>query len=197
MVSQNNEAEVVLNYFNGHVGSLLSLGENDGKTFSNSYDLIQAGWSADLVEPIYKPYYAMKTLHESNPKVKCHNFGIASQDEVRNIFSPEDTLIASLIESEVKKWKTPYSQVECQFYTFSTAYLLKFWNKRFDFITIDCEGMDLEILKQINLNDLRCRCICIEYSGNQDNLQAIREYCANHGLTKDLALNFENVILAI
>lgn len=196
MVSQNNEAEVVLNYFNGYVGSLLSLGENDGKTFSNSYDLIQAGWSADLVEPIYKPYYAMKTLHESNPKVKCHNFGIASQNEVRNIFSPEDTLIASLIESEVKKWNRPYSQVECQFYTFSTAYE-RFKNIFFNFITIDCEGMDLEILKQIPFHKTNTSCICVEYSGNQENLKAIREHCGHFGLTKELALNFENVILAI
>lgn len=196
MVSQNNEAEVVINYFNGYVGSLLSLGENDGKTFSNSYDLIQLGWSADLVEPIYKPYHAMKTLHESNPKVKCHNFGISSQNEVRNIFSPEDTLIASLIESEVKKWNTPYSQVECQFYTFDRAFK-KFRNLWFQFITIDCEGMDLEILKQIDLLDLGCKCICVEYSGNQENLKAIREYCALDGLKKELLLNFENVILAV
>ena len=196
MVSQNNEAELVINYFNGYVGSLLSLGENDGKTFSNSYDLIQLGWSADLVEPIYKPYYAMKTLHESNPKVKCHNFGISSQNEVRNIFSPEDTLIASLIESEVKKWNTPYSQVECQFYTFKTAYE-RFKNLCFEFITIDCEGMDLEILKQLPLGFLGCQCICVEYSGNQDNLQAIRSYCAQYDLKNELALNFENVILAV
>lgn len=196
MVSQNNEADVVINYFNGYVGSLLSLGENDGKTFSNSYDLIQLGWSADLVEPIYKPYYAMKTLHESNPKVKCHNFGISSQNEVRNIFSPEDTLIASLIESEVKKWNTPYSQVECQFYTYKTAYK-KFNNIKFDFITIDCEGMDLEILRQIDLLNLGCKCICVEYSGNQETLKAIREYCALDGLKKELLLNFENVILAV
>ena len=195
MVSQNNEAEVVINYFNGYVGSLLSLGENDGKTFSNSYDLIQLGWSADLVEPIYKPYYAMKTLHESNPKVKCHNFGISSQNEVRNIFSPEDTLIASLIESEVKKWNTPYSQVECQFYTFERAFK-KFRNMWFQFITIDCEGMDLEILKQIDLLDIGCMCICVEYSGNQETLKAIREYCGEHGLKKELLLNFENVILS-
>lgn len=195
MVSQNNEAEVVINYFNGYVGSLLSLGENDGKTFSNSYDLIQLGWSADLVEPIYKPYYAMKTLHESNPKVKCHNFGISSHNEVRNIFSPEDTLIASLIESEVKKWNTPYSQVECQFFDFYTAHE-RFINNVFDFITIDCEGMDLEILRQIPLR-FGCKCVCVEYSGNQETLKAIREYCGEHGLKKELLLNFENVILAV
>lgn len=196
MVSQNNEAEVLLNYFKEYKGTLLSLGENDGKTFSNSFNLIKAGWGGDLVEPIYKPYSEMKLLHNPNDNVRCHNFGISTQNEVRNIFSPDDTLIASLIESEVQKWNTPYNQIKCQFYDFETAKTL-FKYQKFDFITIDCEGMDYEILQQMNLSELGCKCICVEYSGNQMALALIRAYCESHGLKNEILLNFENIILTV
>ena len=54
--SQNKEAQIVLNYFNGRVGNLCDIGTNDGITFSNSYDLIQTGWTATLLEPSPKAY---------------------------------------------------------------------------------------------------------------------------------------------
>ena len=39
--SQNNEQNIILNYFKNYKGTLLDLGANDGITFSNSYaDLI-------------------------------------------------------------------------------------------------------------------------------------------------------------
>jgi len=54
--SQNNEQEIIENFFKRqeNEGSdlvLLSIGENDGKTLSNSLACIERGWRATLVEP--------------------------------------------------------------------------------------------------------------------------------------------------
>jgi hypothetical protein len=47
--SQNKEEEVILNYFNGHVGTFVDLGANDGITFSNTRALAERGWKGVLI----------------------------------------------------------------------------------------------------------------------------------------------------
>ena len=67
--SQNQEQEIILNYFGDKVGTLLSIGENDGETLSNSRALILNGWSADLVEPAPLTYKKLNDLYITNDKV--------------------------------------------------------------------------------------------------------------------------------
>jgi len=38
-------------------------------------------------------------------------------------------------------------------------------SKKFDFISIDCEGLDGDILEQIDLTETSC--VCIEWNGNE------------------------------
>ena len=53
MYSQNHEDDIVLNFFQNTESNktVLEIGANDGKTFSNSLLLIENGWKAHLVEP--------------------------------------------------------------------------------------------------------------------------------------------------
>jgi len=49
--SQNNEQQVILDYFGEHyIGTFLDLGCNDGQTFSNTRALALNGWSGVLVD---------------------------------------------------------------------------------------------------------------------------------------------------
>jgi hypothetical protein len=66
--------------------------------------------------------------------------------------------------------------------------------KYFDFISIDAEGVDYEILEQINLKHTQM--VCIEHNGNVDLFHLIKDYCNKAGLTKCLLTNLENVIWA-
>ena len=45
MYSQNNEEQVILDYFGNKIGNLLDIGANDGITLSNSRKLIELGWA--------------------------------------------------------------------------------------------------------------------------------------------------------
>ena len=49
--SQNNEQDIIMQYFIGNRGTFLDIGANDGVTLSNTYALQQAGWGGVLVEP--------------------------------------------------------------------------------------------------------------------------------------------------
>lgn len=194
--SQNNEAEIVINYFNGRVGTLLSLGENDGKTLSNSYDLIQLGWSADLFEPVLECYAKICNLHKENQNVFAHPYGVADISGKHLFYQTEDTLVASLNKEAALSWGSKHKTVYLDFLTVDEM-IYECIHKKFEFITIDCEGSDMDILEKLDLTKLNCHCICLEHGNNQSNYQRMKEICNSHGLNKELLRNFENVIFAI
>lgn len=193
--SQNNEAEVVINYFGAFVGNVLDIGANDGITFSNSYDLIQRGWSAMLVEPCPEPFERLKVVHAKKPVVYA-NCAIGTVTEKKMMYVPDDTLIASADKQQVETWKHAAGntkEVETVFLSWPDFCAHSPLFEGYDFISIDAEGSDWDILQQMNLTEMGCKCICIEHSGNFDN---IKNYCAQFGLTKELLRNGENIILA-
>ena len=195
MVSQNNEAEVVINYFNGRRGNILSLGENDGKTLSNSYDLIQLGWGADLFEPVLECYAKIRDLHKERDDVFAHPYGIHEKTGKQTFYLTEDTLVASLNKELAASWGGKYKTVYLDFLSVEDM-ILENVHKKFEFITIDCEGSDLAILERLDLAKLGCECLCIEHGNSESNYERMKEICASHGLNKVLLRNFENVIFA-
>lgn len=196
--SQNNEAEIVAKYFNGFIGVLLDIGANDGKTFSNSYDLIKSGWVGELIEPTERGFNNLSMLYCDNPKIALHNFVVGSKYGIFDFCSPNDSLLATNDPSLLDKWKNKgvtYEVVKKLFCTFADAKKI-FMYKTFDFITIDAEGMDLEILLQMDLNALGCKCICVEHNSDKEVYNKIKSHCSKFGLTKELLYNAENTILA-
>jgi FkbM family methyltransferase len=191
--SQNNETEVVLKYFNGFVGNLLDIGANNGFDLSNSYDLLNSGWHGTLVEPVKAAFNAI----QERPNVEKFNFGIGEKTGIFDFCNASDSLLATTKPNMLVKWTTvTHEVVPVQFYTFADA-LLQFMVKRFDFITIDAEGMDFEILHQMNLTDLGCKCICIEHNSTPQIAEKMKFYCASFGLSKELLRNGENIIMAL
>lgn len=180
--SQHGEQQIITDYFKGFVGTLLDLGANDGKTFSNSRALLELGWYGVLVEPSEKSFKELQKNSDYFP-VQLHNVGIADYCgkaefyESGSLCSPEDhALVSSMKEKETDRWKKK-SKPEDPIVEFTKttilvidfATLLK--NSRcdtFDFITIDTEGMEIEILKQMDLKSLGCKMICLEYNNKPE-----------------------------
>jgi hypothetical protein len=51
-------------------------------------------------------------------------------------------------------------------------------NEKFDIISIDIEGMDYEVLSQMNLDELGCKILCIEFNGLECGTKIfIIQYC--------------------
>ena len=50
----------------------------------------------------------------------------------------------------------------------------------FDFISIDCEGADWEVLQQIDLTALACQMLCVEVNGK--DASKFTNYAAKHGM---------------
>lgn len=197
MYSQNNEEQVILDYFKDFSGSLLDIGANDGVTFSNSLALIERGWYASLVEPSPSAFSKLSQLHSDNPKVKVYQFaiGATTEDVVLHVNDPhipnDDSLLATTKASEMNRWGAlKFNETKVEQYTFKDA----FEGQKFDFITIDAEGVDIEILQQINLAEVGCKLLCVEHNGKK--IEEYRDYCAKYGM-KEISINAENIIMAL
>ena len=68
--------------------------------------------------------------------------------------------------------------------------------EKFPYISIDAEGYDWEILKQIDLKKYGVEMLCIEWNGIEQLAYNYTHYCAPFGLT-ELRRNEENMIFAL
>lgn len=195
MYSQNKEEQYILDYWKGEKGTLLDIGANDGKTFSNSLALIERGWEADLVEPNPEAYKKLEALHKGNEKVTCYDCALSDYEGVAEIwYSNEDNgLVSSLYEKETKRWETnPYTN-----YTFTKAkveveHANLFDDTAYDFITIDCEGAELKILPHLCYEE--CRMVCVEWNSKRELEEAYTSILSSKGFNRILYRSPENLI---
>lgn len=202
MKSQNNEAQIVANYFKGRKGTLLDIGANDGMTFSNSYDLIKDGWKGVLIEP-GQVFNKLQNLYTNNSNVNCYQLALSDKEQIITFYESgahvkngtDQGLVSTLNPDETIRWRNQgveFTERKVQAVPFSWVYK---WHKQFDFITIDAEGFDLQILRQINLTQVGCKCLCIEHNGVIDLKREISNYVGAYGL-RLIAENRENLIFA-
>ncbi len=186
--SQGNEEAHILEYFKDFKGHLVDIGANDGVTFSNSRQLILNGWSADLFEPVTSPFKKLERLYKDNEKVNCHKLAIGLEKGTVDIHVNEphiygdDGLLSTIKEEELDRW--PHIEFIIQ-----KCHVIEWPNIKADFISIDAEGLDYEILRQIDLTEVKC--VCVEWNGKDRD--QYNDYCTNYGL-KNTLLNKENLI---
>lgn len=174
--SQHGEQQFIADYFGDTIGCCLSVGENDGVTFSNTKALIDKGWSATLVEPCTAPYAKLKRLHRENKLVDCINVAVGAKTGLTKIYESgtllgkDDTSLVSTIKpTEIARWRTAgegqrvveFVQTEVMMGDFAS---LLAWSKykQFDFISIDIEGAELDVLPQMDLVALGCKLMIVE-----------------------------------
>lgn len=183
--SESEEDLIIYNFFKrserpGFVGKILDIGANDGITFSNSYALINLGWRADLIEPAPKAFTKLKNLYNNNSNVELHNFAIGNTNGEIDFYDTDKLDIdvlhkkdnVSLTSSIYKDWSYTNEKIKIKCMTFNNFLGIN-KNKEWDCITIDTEGLDYDIFRQINMVKLNCKCLCIEYYDN--NIEQILE----------------------
>jgi FkbM family methyltransferase len=178
---QNKEDEIiqnliVSNYGENFKGSILDLGANDGVTLSNSRFFVERGWHGVLVEAGNKPFE--KLIANSDPSTICINCAIGNENgslnfyESNNLLNAEDVgLVSSLVSHETTRWREAgigYVEYKVDCFTWD-SFVDKFHlkNRNFDIISIDIEGMDYDVLIQMNLEALGCKVLCIEFNGKE------------------------------
>lgn len=174
--SQNREEEFILDYFKDFTGSFLSIGENDGETLSNVRALALKGWCGVMVEPAPIAFAKLKKLYEDNKKGCFYLYDCAIGDhngktilhDSGSLFNKGDTsLVSTIKKEETARFSSvlSYNEVEVKCFKWKT-FLNRLYIKKFDFVSLDAEGMDAEILNQMDVSEVKC--LCIEWNGHQE-----------------------------
>jgi FkbM family methyltransferase len=202
---QNREDETINNlivskYGENFTGSILDLGANDGVTLSNSRFFVERGWKAVLVEAGSKPFSKLM-LNATNGEL-CINCAIGRENghltfyESNNLLNTNDVgLVSSLVSDETVRWREAgigFTEYKVDCYTWD-SFLDKFHlkHRNFDIISIDIEGMDYDVLVQMNLEHLGCKVLCIEFNGKE--IQKYIDYAVKYNMSL-IHQNPENLI---
>jgi len=198
--SQNKEESIILEYFGESKGTLLDIGANDGKTLSNSLALVERGWVGTFVEASPKAFQRLQSLHSSNPRLQLLNVAIGSYDgeidfnESGTLLGTGDVaLVSSIRKDEMDRWislNMPFEKMKVPVLYF-TSLLTKSYYDKFEFITIDIEGMEPEVVPQIDFKKLGTKMAIIEWNGK--NAELYDGLLSSHGL-KLIHTNAENRI---
>jgi len=201
--SQNGEQQIILDYFKNHKGGYLDLGANDGKTLSNTKALHDLGWNGVCVEPSNEAFEKIKS---SQPNAIGLNFAVSDTDgEIEfyesgtHLKNGDTSLLSTLKKSELNRWEgsdNHFNKTKCNSVSVPTllSKLKLFFIGTYDFISIDIEGLDYDVLVQMNLKSLGCKMLCIETNSIED--QKYIDYCANFGM-KVIHKNGENLIFTV
>lgn len=172
--SQNAEDKLIHQYFGERTGNLLSLGENDGRTLSNALAAIERGWGGVLVEPSKTAYDKLFSLHHDRVRVFCYNVAIGEVDGEADFYESgehlgtgDTSLISTLVPTEIDRWKGSkfdnFTKTKTKVVTWPTFYE-SLPIKKFELVSVDCEGLDLYILQQMDLSEMGCEMLIVEWN---------------------------------
>lgn len=198
--SQNGEQRIITDFFLRRTGTFLDLGANDGSTLSNSRALSLIGWRGVCVEPAEIAFKKLRSLYADSPEIVCVNAAITTEDGPIDFYDSgthlnkgDTSLLSTTRPEEMVRWKRSgeqFTKTTVRGITFRTL-LAESPYKHFDFISVDCEGVDYEILTQIDLTEVGCQMLCVETNGKEN--EKFIAYAAGHGMTLHHK-NYENLI---
>lgn len=204
--SQNSEQEIIINLFKGKKeGKFLDIGANDGVTLSNTFALANYyNWSGLLVEASPKAYQRLLKNYELIDRdFDFQNVAIGEEDGYLEFYESGEllnkgdvALVSSAVPSELERWKSLNMQFEKLSVPMTTikTMLERSRHFRFDLLSLDIEGMELEVLPQIDFNALGIKVAVIEWNSKNEN--AYNDIMFPYGF-RLVAKNLENLIYTI
>lgn len=185
MYSQNDEERFLAEFFAGHTGAFLDIGAYDGISISNTRRLLELGWRGVLVEP--NPINFCKLMANTAPYYSHTQMILAAVEAVAGLrtFYMDDTPDrgwAGTINPELLKAGSVMKPSEAKVYipTISIEALCPFGP--YDFINIDAEWEDFEIVKTMPEPMLaNCKLLCVEPRGLEERA-VMKAWLAGHGM---------------
>lgn len=182
--AQYNEEEFLINYFKGlSNGILVDIGAADGINNSNSRYLIEIGWSGLLVEPNKKNFEKLIDLYSNNKNIVLENKGCSenSIESAEFYIDQNDQYqqLSTFSPNQVIKCKKMYN---CGFINDkidlikTSDLLVKHSLNKINFMSIDTESYDTNVIKGIDFSLFDIDLICVE-----DNNTEINQILLNNG----------------
>lgn len=172
----------------GCSGYFVDIGASDGVRYSNSWLLEKSlGWRGIAAEPA-RSWHERLTSNRSCIIEKRAVFGSSGEqlqflDVSNKIGYPE---LSSLAFSQSRDERSSIRTGDASSYTVETVSLtdlLKQYDapSQIDFLSIDTEGSEYEIMKPLDLKNYRFTAICIEHNFNTTLRNLIHTLLESHG----------------
>jgi hypothetical protein len=194
--SQNNEQEIILNYFGDFKGHFLDIGAYNGVDISNTRALLELGWTGVLVEP--NPFNLVELIKN------CQEFGDRATIYCAGAGSVSITNRLRLDDTPGRGWAASFSEDNPGVLnpSLSRVYvpILSVWHFLIHgaphLISIDAEWLDEIILEAFVPKELeQTRMIIIEPTGGLKGRAQVKKTLAERGFNT-LAETPENIIAA-
>lgn len=185
--SQGDEEKFILEYFEDFKGRFLEIGSYSPEVFSNTRALVLNGWSGVMIEPEPASFIGISNFYKDNPNIECVNAALGTKRELIKFYDSNGGAISTTSDSHMRKWKEQTSYRKIWVNTITIQDIYDTFGDEFDFISLDVEGTNWELLQTINLEKVRL--LCIEHD---EKIPEILEYA--QGFT-EIYRNGENLIL--
>jgi FkbM family methyltransferase len=154
----NEEARVVAEYFSGATGTFVEVGAYQPIELSQTYGLEQAGWSGILIEPV--PEHAAALRQQRRAPV----FEVAcGAPERHGALMPIRVLggLSTMRSYDLTHELAAQQPRNVPVVTLDSV-LANAGIKKIDFLSIDVEGMELDVLRGFSIERFRPRLVLIE-----------------------------------
>ncbi len=181
--SQLNQDINVLNIYNNKKdGYFVEIGAADGIFLSNTYLLeMKYNWKGICIEPIPDQYKKLT----NNRKCICENVGVYNKSDIEIEFAIcEDNKLLSGIYNYIDHHKNTVDNNK-KIFNLRTKTLTEILDKNnspsfIEYLSLDTEGSELEILKGIDFNKYKFGIIDIEHNYIEPRRTLIKELLLNN-----------------
>ena len=150
-------------------GFYIDIGANDPIKFNNTYKFYKKGWTGINIDPNPDSINLLNKLRVNDVNVKC---GISNKNKKMKFYIFDDSMFSTFSKKQadvcIKQGKKLEKTIVVPVKKLSEVLDKIIGDKKIeiDFLSIDTEGLDLEVLKSNNWEKYRPRIICFEKSAN-------------------------------
>ena len=166
----------------------LDLGTNHPAKFNNTFLFYAKGGSGICVEP--NPVLA-KLIRSVRPRDLCLNVGIAAAESHPldfYVFDNDSLSTFSLEQAEKLERETSFKRVrteQVQMMTVNNVVKNHSEAQKLNFISLDCEGLDISILQTLDFTAMTPELICVETIGCVDSADVVVRRTVKEILQRD------------
>ena len=176
----NNEDTAVLNYFKDKKnGFYIDIGCHHPTYINNTYLLYKKNWSGINIDI---SQFSIDLFNYMRPQDLNYNCAISNKNKIVKIFYQKEFSQLSTIKSIQAKSVFEGNIKEKDIQAFSLDEILnrdKYKNTKIDFLNIDVEGADLEVLEGLSFDKFKPELICLEIHDKEVKKSEIYNFLIN------------------
>lgn len=194
MYSQNNEEQIILNYFAGKPSaSFWDIGAYDGRTFSNTLALLELGWSGIAVEGSPQNFVNLLENTKQHTDRLEYVLGVITidHDGLTHWYDTGGDAISTPSSQHKEIWEKSghvFKKMSAAMFCWRNLWRI---DDQPEFINVDVEGGSAVLAIDMFKGGMRPDLWCIEHDGKADHIASLFKRSGY----RELLRNHENIIL--